>query len=90
MPGDIAVQVETLRTLERDLAREWDLARGTGPGPEARPSSLSWTVARYLFKLMAYKDEYETARLFTDGRSRASWSGPSKATTGWSSIWRRL
>jgi len=32
--------------------------------------SLARAVAKYFFKLMAYKDEYEVARLYTDGAFR--------------------
>jgi indolepyruvate ferredoxin oxidoreductase len=34
--------------------------------------SLSKAVTRYYFKLLAYKDEYEVARLYTDGRFKRS------------------
>jgi indolepyruvate ferredoxin oxidoreductase len=44
--------VDKVRTAEAEKA----------PGQ----SALAEAVARYLFKLMAYKDEYEVARLYTD------------------------
>ena len=48
--------VERIRSVERDRVGGTRLAEA---------------VARYAFKLMAYKDEYEVARLFTDGSFRA-------------------
>jgi indolepyruvate ferredoxin oxidoreductase len=33
---------------------------------------FAWAVARGAYKVMAYKDEYEVARLYTDGRFRAA------------------
>ena len=45
--------------VARVRARELEVLPGS--------SALAEAVARYLFKLMAYKDEYEVARLYTDG-----------------------
>ena len=57
--------VNRIATLERDRV----------PGF----SELALAVARYYFKLLAYKDEYEVARLYTDGafldKIRSSFEG---------------
>jgi indolepyruvate ferredoxin oxidoreductase len=47
----------------RDLV---ETARAAEANKAPGQCALSEAVARYLFKLMAYKDEYEVARLYTD------------------------
>ena len=48
--------------------RAWvDKAKAAESAKAPGRCGLAEAVARYLFKLMAYKDEYEVARLYTDG-----------------------
>ena len=50
------------RRYEDFVARVRTAEQSKAPGS----TQLTSVVARYLFKLMAYKDEYEVARLYTD------------------------
>jgi len=60
--------------------RNWvEKARAAEAAKVPGQSALAEVVARYLFKLMAYKDEYEVARLYADSnfveRVRSSFDG---------------
>lgn len=55
---DAAYAARYRALVDRVRTSEWDKAGST---------ALTETVARYYFKLMAYKDEYEVARLYTSG-----------------------
>ncbi|PLW83401.1 pyruvate ferredoxin oxidoreductase [Kineobactrum sediminis] len=54
--GDYEARIAQVRAREREVT----------PGR----SGLSEAIARNLYKLLAYKDEYEVARLYTDGSFR--------------------
>ena len=69
VPELIAYQNEAYaRRYVADVKRIYDIEQGVCAGV----TDLSEAVARYLFKLMAYKDEYEVARLSLKSEVRAA------------------
>ena len=61
-----AYQNVAYATSYRDFVADMEKAAGALPGAD----EFAKAAARNLFKLMAYKDEYEVARLYTDGSFR--------------------
>jgi len=68
--------LEYARQYAEFVARVWREEQRKTPGQ----TGVSLAVARHLYKLMAYKDEYEVARLHLDAAVRAEidakWDGP--------------
>jgi indolepyruvate ferredoxin oxidoreductase len=60
------------KAYAEDYRQVVDKVRAAEAAKVKGSTALTEAVARYLFKLMAYKDEYEVARLFTDGRFNAA------------------
>ncbi len=54
------------RRYARRYRKRVDKVRSAEAAKAPGQSALAEAVARYLFKLMAYKDEYEVARLYSD------------------------
>jgi hypothetical protein len=71
------------RAIQRS-GRKVRALKETGPGQR-----LSTAVAKYYFKLMAYKDEYEVARLYTNGDFTTNSNNSSKVISACNSIWHR-
>jgi indolepyruvate ferredoxin oxidoreductase len=59
--------------LYQDAAYAARYRAGVAKARAAGGDVLGEAVARSLYKLMAYKDEYEVARLYSDGRFRAAY-----------------
>jgi indolepyruvate ferredoxin oxidoreductase len=64
----VGYQNSALATKYRDTVAEVERRERSVIGADS--DDLSKAVARYYFKLLAYKDEYEVARLYTDGSFR--------------------
>jgi indolepyruvate ferredoxin oxidoreductase len=77
---DEAYAKRYLARIEKVAAAE--AANGGGPNGDG---ALTRAAAVNLYKLMAYKDEYEVARLYTDGRFKAELAGTFKG--GKAKVW---
>ena len=67
--------------LAAPLSGVWSSASPRRAGRSIRDGALALAVARNYFKLLAYKDEYEVARLYTERRVRSGASPSSSRAT---------